>query len=173
MQKDACFRLGFVANTHGIKGDLLCAIDADDPGRYDDLEHILVDLDGTLKSFAVQSFNLQGDRAYVHLEGIDSIEAAQPLRKRDLYLPLSMLPDPGKKKFYIHEAYGFTVTDKRRGVIGTFGGVVETPGHPVAQVRQGEKEILVPLVPAFIERIDRTGKTLYVDLPDGLLDLYL
>jgi hypothetical protein len=35
-----------------------------------------------------------------------------------------------------------------------------------------EKELLFPLISAFILRVDRENKVLYVELPDGLVDIY-
>ena len=35
------------------------------------------------------------------------------------------------------------------------------------------KEVLIPINDDTIEKVDRANKTVYVNLPDGLLDVYL
>ena len=36
-----------------------------------------------------------------------------------------------------------------------------------------DKEILVPAIDEIFEKIDRENKTIYINAPDGLIDIYL
>jgi 16S rRNA processing protein RimM len=38
---------------------------------------------------------------------------------------------------------------------------------------KGDKEILVPVIDPVIKKVDRENKTIYIDAPNGLIDLYL
>ena len=49
----------------------------------------------------------------------------------------------------------------------------EYPQHFVATMNYKEKEVLFPLNEDMILEIDLDEETILVDLPDGLLDLYL
>ncbi len=173
MLASECFRLGTVTNTHGVKGGLHCLLDTEDSARYASLGHVFLgEGDKPLTRYTVQEISIRGNTAYLHLQGIDTLEKAGAFRGCGLFLPLSALPDPGEGRFYIHEAFGFRVVDRQEGDIGIFAGVVESPGQMLAQVREGTREILVPLVAPFIERIDRGARILYVTLPEGMADLY-
>ncbi len=173
MEKKDCFRLGRITSTHGIRGTLVCEIDSDEPQQYGSIGTVWIDMPGGLSPYAVQSCDLKtGQKAFLKLSGVEDLETAEPLRGCDLFLPLDMLPDPGTNRFYLHEAFGYDVHDSTHGHIGQFKGVMETPGHDLARVVEGEREILVPLVPEFLDRIDRDGRILYVTLPDGLWELY-
>jgi 16S rRNA processing protein RimM len=54
-----------------------------------------------------------------------------------------------------------------------FEKIIDLPQQTIGQIKNGDKEILVPMIPEFIERIDREKKILFLNLPDGLVDLYL
>ena len=172
MVRENCFRLGVISSTHGIKGDLVCYIDADDPARYSNLEEVYIAFAEKLVPYAVQGIKLNGTRGMLHLTGIDSLTDAESFRGCELLLPLTQLPDPGEQRFYIHEAFGFEVHDKTHGLVGRLHGIVEMPGAPLGQIKQEGKIILVPMVKEILDKIDRENKRLYVNLPEGLLELY-
>ena len=64
------------------------------------------------------------------------------------------------------------VVDKTAGEIGTVKRVNDAPVQPLFEIDSHGKEILVPVVDDFIEKLDKKGRTLYLNLPDGLLNLY-
>jgi 16S rRNA processing protein RimM len=173
MNKEECFRLGTIVNTHGIKGELVCILDSEDPGRYRDLSEVLIEANESLVPHQVTGFDIKpGNKAFLSLDGVDSLTLAEPFKGSPIYLPLSRLPDLEDGRFYIHDAFGYEVHDRVHGLIGKFEGVVEAPGNPLAIVRQGDREVLVPLVSDFLESIDHERKALHVALPDGLVELY-
>ena len=173
MKKEECFYLGKVVRTHGVKGDVMILLDADDPQRYKKMKSILVEADGELHSYNISSVSIKDDVAKVHIEGVDDMTKAESFLKCEVYLPLTSLPKLDKNKFYLHEIINFKVIDKTKGEIGIFEKVIDLPQQTIGQIKNDTKEILVPMIPQFIERVDRESKTLYLDLPEGLVDLYL
>ena len=49
--------------------------------------------------------------------------------------------------------------------------MVENTAQNLFVIEQGVKEFLVPAVEAFIQRIEHPEKIVYLELPEGLLDL--
>ena len=41
------------------------------------------------------------------------------------------------------------------------------------EIKNGDVEIFIPMVDDFIKKIDREHQKIYVEAPDGLIDLYL
>jgi 16S rRNA processing protein RimM len=91
----------------------------------------------------------------------------------ELYLPLSSLPKLEGNKFYYHEIEGFKVEDTRLGNIGIIQRVNDSNAQPLFEILNGSTEILVPLIDDFIVKIDRENKIIYLNTPEGLVDLYL
>jgi 16S rRNA processing protein RimM len=174
MKKEDCYLAGKIIRTHGVKGDVQIFLDVDDPKRYKKMKSLLVEKNGGLISYDVTKVSILNNIAIVHLAGIDTMTKAEELLKCEVYLPLAFLPPlTEENNFYLHEVINYKVIDKEKGEIGIFEKVFELPGQNIAQIKQGDKEILIPVIKKFIERIDRKEKTLYLDLPDGLLDVYL
>lgn len=173
MTKEECFHLGYITKHISKHGELTFFLEVDEPSRYNKLQSVFVELNGTLVPFFINKIQIKGTNAVVNMEGIDNIEKAEELLKSNLYLPLSFLPPLAGKRFYFHEIPGFTVIDKTYGNIGTVEQVLDFPHQAVFQIKHGENEILIPAEEKFIININRTTKTLELDAPEGLIDIYI
>lgn len=58
------------------------------------------------------------------------------------------------------------------GKIGKIIAIDDTTVNTVMTVSDGERDILIPLADDFIDHMDKETGTLYLRLPDGLLDIY-
>jgi 16S rRNA processing protein RimM len=90
-----------------------------------------------------------------------------------LYLPLELLPQLEDDKFYFHEIIGFTMTDVNFGDVGIITGVNDSTSQSLFEVNQNGIEILIPMNDEFITKVDKPNKTITVNTPEGLIDLYL
>ena len=83
------------------------------------------------------------------------------------------MPIRDEDDFPYQDLKGFTATDETEGLLGEITAVNEFPQQFVATVVFKEKEVLFPLNEDMIVKIDQDLKTLVVNLPEGLIDLYL
>lgn len=174
MDKELCYNLGHITKAHGSKGDVVAFFDVDTPHRYAKLPSVYVDMNGELTPFFIQSIQALKERHFrIRFEDVESMEAASPLLKKDLYLPLDQLPEKSGKQFYYHEVIGFEVIDGEKGAIGTIEQVVENPANPLLELKYGEHRILLPINDEVIQSVDRMNQTMHVSAPEGLIDLYL
>ncbi|MCX6295661.1 MAG: ribosome maturation factor RimM [Bacteroidetes bacterium] len=173
MTKKECFSLGYIARRVGNHGELAFILDVDDGSRYKKLESVFIELNNSLVPFFIKKIQIKGTTATVSLEGIDSIDRAEELIKKSLYLPLTSLPPLKGKKFYIHELAGYTAIDKTFGEIGKITEVLDFPHQTILQIKHGENDILIPAKEEFIIAINRDSKTIELDAPEGLIDIYI
>ena len=68
---------------------------------------------------------------------------------------------------------GFKMVDKIKGNLGAIEEIMQIGVQWLAQLTYRDKEILVPLVPQTINQVNLKTKTIYVDLPVGLIEVYL
>ena len=173
MSVDDCYQLGHVIRTHGLKGDITILLDVDHPEDYQNMESVFVEIDRNLVPFFIESVRITGNRASVKLEDVDSLESAERLRGARLFLPLDNLPELDETQFYFHEIVGFAVVDKALGELGTVKEVYSSGVQSTLAMNYKDSEILIPVVDHVIGKVDRKERKLYVDLPEGLLDIYL
>ena len=116
--------------------------------------------------------HINGNKAVVTFEDLTPQEA-QALAGHDLYLPLDLLPKLTGNQFYFHEVKGFRVIDAEKGDIGIIQSIIEYPAQPLFQIMKGDTEILIPVIDPVIKKVDREAKTIFIEAPNGLIDLYL
>ena len=107
------------------------------------------------------------------MQDVKTLEQAQNLVGKSVYLPLEMLPKLSGKQFYFHEIVGFTAVDTEKGELGPITEVLEYPTQAILQIMKGKKEILVPILDHVIQQVDRDKKILHITAPEGLIDMYL
>jgi len=166
------YRLGQIVRTHGVKGNFVILLDVDEPARYKKIKAVHYEVDGFLRSFEVSSVSLNGKQAILHINGIETMDQAASLLKKDVYLPLDSLPGRLDNSVYFHEAIGMTVEDSNYGTLGKITTIYDLPEQPVAAVDYNGKELLFPFLNRFILKTDHQNKILYVCLPDGLVEIY-
>ena len=86
---------------------------------------------------------------------------------------LSFLPELEDDQFYFHEVIGFKVTDKLFGDVGILKGVNDSTPQALFEIERDGKEILVPVNDDFIDKLDKPNKILHLDVPEGLIEMYL
>ncbi|GEC78524.1 ribosome maturation factor RimM [Flavobacterium aquatile] len=174
MRKEDCFYLGKIAKKFSFKGEVLIYLDTDEPELYEDMESIFVEFNKNLIPFFIENSSLhKNDFLRVKFEDVDNEEQADEIINCEVYLPISMLPKLEGNKFYFHEVIGFEIEDKRLGVFGKIVSINDSSAQPLFEVVNGSVEILVPMIDQFLVKIDRENKKVIMDLPEGLVEMYL
>ena len=177
MTLDECFELGYVIRTHGLKGQVVAQLDVDDAAAYDKLKTVYVALASApaqLVAYPVERLSAQGGlKVLLKLKGIERIEEAEFLRSAKLWLPLSELPALDEDQFYFHDVIGFQVVDETNGPLGVVENFYEFPQQDVLAMRYQGQEVLIPVVDELVRHADMEARQLFVNLPEGLLDIYL
>lgn len=174
MRKKDCFYLGKIAKKFSFKGEVLAYLDTDEPELYEDLESLFVEINKELVPFFIESSRLQkGEWLRIKFEEVDSEAEAEQLLNKAIYLPLTLLPKLEGNKFYFHEVIGFTIVDKHLGPVGIIQSINDSSAQPLFEVKKDEIEILIPMIDQFIVEVNRGSSEIHMDLPEGLVDLYL
>jgi len=174
MQKEDCFYLGKIVKKYSFKGELLVKLDTDYPSIYTKMESVFIDKNKSLIPFFIERSSLHKSTLLrVKFEDIDSEEDADKLLKSELYLPLEFLPQLTGNKFYYHEIVGFEAEDLSFGLVGIVKGVNDTTNQAILEIERNGSEILIPLIDDFIKSVDRELKKIILEVPEGLIDIYL
>jgi len=173
MNIEDSFRIGTFIKTKGLKGELQLYVDFDNLELID-FNVIFVDMAGKLVPYFVESVKYHPNNiAYLFLEDQDTIEKSSRLVKKDVYLPNKLKPKKKKGDFTLMDLEGFTAVDINEGELGEIISIQELPQQYIATVHYKDCEVLFPLNEEIIKSIDVVKGIVLVDLPDGLLDIYL
>ncbi len=174
MQKKDCFYLGKIVTKYSFKGELVLKLDTDEPELYQNMNAIFIEMGNNLVPFFIERSLLQkGNQLRVKFEDVNTEADADALLKAEVYLPLDLLPKLEGNKFYYHEVIGFILEDIIYGKVGNIVGINDTTAQPLFEVKNGDIEILIPMIDDFIKKVDRKNKTILIEAPKGLIEMYL
>lgn len=174
MQKSNCFELGYIVKSHGLDGKVQAFFDVEDPSLYSNIDSVFLEQKGSLVPYFIQNIvTFDGERFLIKFEDINHKDEGILLKGCKLFLPLTMLPELEDDTFYFHDVIGFEVSDVQKGAIGVVKEFVDAGPQTIMIVTLGEKEILIPFHDDFFKEIDHNKKAITMDLPNGLIDLYL
>ncbi|HSV11744.1 MAG TPA: hypothetical protein VLI68_13280 [Hanamia sp.] len=165
------FKIGKLAATYGTEGQFILEHSLGKKTSLKGLETIFIEekKDGFLPYFISSAKIKSGKETYVKLDGIDSKEAARVLVKKEVWLT-----ENDFKKFTASAApismLGFTIINNNES-IGEVIEVIEQPHQILCVIMMNGKEVLIPIHENSLEKIDKKNRKLYVNLPQGLLDL--
>ena len=173
MNISSCYPIGYISKTHGLKGEVTVTTHPEFVAEaVEDIESVFVEQNGRLVPYFIESISVQGSKAFLKLEDVSTIEQASALKNHTLYLPKSTRPKLKKGEFYNDEIIGFKVEDSEQGLLGFVTEVEQTGLNRLIQLKNDAgKEFLIPANGPFIKAINKTQKSIMVELPEGFLDI--
>lgn len=162
------YKIGTLTRTHGISGELSMNF-TDDVWDRADADYVFLEVDGIQVPFFLEEWRFRSDSvALLKFQDIDTAEDAMEYVGADVYFPHDLTPEPGEDDEYTWRHFtGWQVVDAVAGKIGEIEHVEDSTANTIFFV--GDK--LIPATEDFIERIDAKERTIYMNLPEGLLDL--
>ncbi len=173
MKQDDYVEVAYITKTHGLKGEVQVAFSYDEPENLQ-IKSVFIDFNGKMVPYFVSKYKIsQKQLAYFLFEDINHIDKAQDLVKKKIFLFKKLMPKKKKEEFTYNDLEGFMATDVSAGELGEIIEVRAYPQQFLATVNFKEKEVLFPLSEDLIEEIDIENKRIKINLPEGLLEVYL
>ncbi len=169
----AYLKLGKILSAHGLTGELLLEHTLGKASSLKKVEVLFIEdyKKALLPYFVTSSRKKTADAVFISLEGINTRERAQQLASRAVWIPEELYHQLASKNAPANLlGYQIVENDKEIGLITE---VIEQPQQLVCKVFIQEQEVLIPLHEDTLLSIDHAAKKVIVQLPDGLLDIYL
>ena len=173
MRKEDCYFLGKITRRHGLAGNVILKMDTDQPEFYKNLESIFVEINGLLVPFFIDKLGFS-KRDTLNLSFKNSTEALiDQSIGRNVFLPMEALPPLTGNKFYYHEVLGYEIFDEN----GISCGAIKEINDQITQhyfiLTLNGKEVIIPVIKDWILEVNRDKKSIKMQVPEGLLDVYL
>jgi 16S rRNA processing protein RimM len=165
--------LGKLVAIHGLKGELVLKHTLGKKSSLKGLQTVFTEENkNSFIPWFIESTKIKNDEeTYIKVEGINTREEAKKLALRKLWIP-----DEDFKKLSAKSApvilLGYHIIHEKSD-LGAVLEVIEQPHQLLCRIEIQEKEVLIPLHEGSLKNIDHKKKQIIVELPEGLLDIYL
>ena len=173
MDPENVYWLGTIRKTRGAAGSIVLKLDKKISERFYEMESVFLEIEGLLVPFFINvAESLDQKNILLNFDSVETENQCNDLIGCKVYTEFSDVIIPDKNTSPYNYLKGFTLWDQKYGNVGVITEILFYPDNPVFQVKQDQKEIIVPLHEDLIIEIDSHKKLIKVNLPDGLLDLY-
>ena len=123
------------------------------------------------KSVNVTAARLQKGNVLLHLEGVDTVEAAEQLRNQVLYMDRDEV-ELKEGVYFIQDLIGLEVLDADTGKsYGKLSDVMQTGANDVYEIKdETGKTVLIPAIPDVVQETDLDGGVMRIRPLEGLFD---
>ncbi len=164
-------RVGVIASTHGIRGEVKVFPTTDSASRFKKIkEVILISEEGT-QSLQIESVKFFKKFVILKFTGIDNINDIEKYKGCELYVDRAKAQRLGRNEYYIADLLGMEVVQDTGRKLGTIKDVIETGANDVYVVAMEQgKELLIPAIKQCILSVDIESGRMEVHLLEGLLE---
>jgi 16S rRNA processing protein RimM len=166
MQDNQLSHIGYFSKTHGVKGHLI--LKEAHEFLYEGLKVFFIDMPVGRAPFFIKYLKPSNKGLIVGLEDIDSVEKAGSVLNRKVYVDASLLVEEDNFTWV-----DFELIDKHHGSLGMILEENDNGHQVLLTLLFKGKEIILPLVDEFIEKVDEKAKKIFYNAPEGLIDIYL
>ncbi len=164
-------RVGIIANTHGIHGEVKVYPTTDDISRFKNLKQIILDTGKEKKDLNIASVKFFKQMVILKFKEFNNINDMERYKGCDLLVTRENAVSLDENEFFIADLIGCKVITDEDEELGLLSDVISTGANDVFVVEtKEEEEILLPYIEDCIKSVDIENKTIIAHILPGLLD---
>jgi len=169
VSSDGLLLVGRVARAHGIKGHVIVNPETDFmEERFRTGQRMLIGTADDAHEYEIQEVRFHQGRPIVRFAGLGTMNDAETLSGRELWLREADLEPLPSGTFYRHDLVGCEVRNKGGEVLGRVTAVEGSLDRSYLIV---DEHLMIPLVADICVAVDVAGRRVTVDPPEGLIDV--
>ena len=162
---DSLLQIAKVLKSNGTAGELIFGFREYVPEDISITEPVFIYFDGLPVPFFISSYQIKGNRAYVTLNDIHTLEDAEEIAGKGVFVDYSFEEEDEDG---ITSVIGWTLTDAEGEIIGKIVDYEDIPGNPCLYVETKDGQAMVPFHEELILSVDYDKEFLSMELPEGL-----
>lgn len=165
--------IGKIVGTHGVHGELLIEHTLGKRSTFTGVKALFIEerKDQFIPWFIEKASARSERETLLKLEGVDTKEKAQKLARRPVWLAEADFEKNVARAAPV-KLLGYHIHDGEQD-LGEILELIEQPHQLLCRLVIESKDVLIPLHQDSLRRIDHKKRIVHVELPEGLLDIYL
>ena len=165
------FRVGVIANTHGIRGEVKVYPTTDDINRFKKLKKCILDTGKEYIDLNVESVKFFKNMVILKFKEYNNINDIECYKGKDILVSRDNAVKLEKCEYYIADILGAKVILEDGSEFGVLEDVMQTGANDVYVVKTlDNKEVLLPKIDECVKKLDIENKIVTVHIMKGLLD---
>ena len=163
--------IGKILKPQGRHGEVKAEIITSFPEHFCKLGAVFIKEAEDWLCYSVDGLRLTEKFVFVKLTGIDSIDHAEKLRGKYLYISKNDLQDLSDNEYYIHDLIGMQVYDQKNILLGELIDVEQLPANDVYTIKLLNGNLhAIPAISDVIKLVDVEQNKMIIQVLDGLFE---
>ncbi|HBM91142.1 MAG TPA: 16S rRNA processing protein RimM [Rhodospirillaceae bacterium] len=160
--------VGILAGPHGVRGQVRLRSLTQDPAALFSYG-ALTDKTGG-RSFKIKKDGKSKDCFIVSIEGIDDRDAAEKLKKTELFVDRAVLPPPQDGEYYLTDLIGLEARSEKEDITGTIEKIHDYGAGIFLEIKPPHaKSFMLPFKDEFVPMVDIEKGFVTIIIPDDWL----
>ena len=166
---ESLLEVGQIVNTYGIKGFVKVNPLVDDNKQFKSFKTLYIQEKNNVKEMQVEEVKFSKNLVLIKFKEIETIEQAEILR--NIYIQAKRSDIKLEKgAYFIVDLIGLEVYTEEGSFLGKIKEVLQPGANDVYVVEdETKKQILLPVIPDVIKKVDIEGNKVIVKLLEGLI----
>lgn len=165
IDKDSLISVGYISRPHSFKGEIQLVLEREIASLKRG-DFLFIQIQGKYIPYKVLETKGKSKEPVVKLEFITSFDQAKEICAHQVFIDREMVAEESESALI-----GYEIIDKQLGNIGIVEEVQTFPQQIMLLVMHNKTLKYIPLVDDFVEHISSKNQEIWLNLPEGLLDL--
>jgi len=163
---------GKITKAHGLAGEVKLLPHSRILDSFNEITRIYIENKppDTPQEFIITNFRFHKNTAILKLQGVDSIEQAQSLSGREVYVQDKELGELDDDEYYFFDLIGLEVYTDEGTYLGYVEDIMERAIQSIIVIKNEGNEILVPIAEPIVKEINLEEGKIIITPVKGMLD---
>ncbi len=163
------YRVGKMANTHGLRGEMKIYPYTDYPERFGEIKYIYFDQED--QKYDIERVKYHKSMPIIKLKGIDRIEDAEKFRERELFIDEQNTRKLEEDEYMVSDLINLTAKLEDGTVLGKVVNVLPYSANDIYVIQSAEgKEYLIPALKEFVPIVDIAEQLMIIKPIKGMIE---
>lgn len=164
-------KVGGIANTHGVKGEVKVFPTTDDPKRFSYLKEVKLDTGKGYLNLEIENVKYFKQFVILKFKGYDNINDIEIYKGKQLYVNRENSVELEENEYFIGDMIGLDVRDEENNSIAKLEDVMQTGANDVYVIKMIEdgREVLIPAIKECILEVNIDESYIKIHIMDGLM----
>ncbi|MCI8708561.1 MAG: 16S rRNA processing protein RimM [Dorea sp.] len=163
-------KVGVIASTHGVRGEVKVFPTTDDPARFKGLKEVMLDAGKETIPLEIENVKFFKQFVILKFKGIDNINDIERYRKCPLMVTRENAVALGEGEYFVADMIGMEIVTEDGERFGTLKDVLRTGANDVYVIESAKHgEVLIPAIKECVLNVDIEERRMRIHLMDGLI----
>lgn len=169
---DGKIKIGKIMDAHGIRGEIGVVVFSGDVSWIDELDALYILRKNIFEEHKIKKIREHKKGFICHLENFDTRNKAEEYKGREVWVDEDLFTSADGEALYLSEILHFEIQDVVLGPLGQISAFSSNGVQDLLVIQRDDQgEIEIPFVKEFVEKIDFENKKIFMNLPEGLLQI--